>query len=67
MSHLVLSRNIEDGNARAGAAAAAAAGAAAAAARDHGGSSSKRLAPVAQALEGLPWQLALRGSGRSKL
>jgi|EP01047_Picozoa_sp_COSAG01_P058221 hypothetical protein len=66
MSHLVLSRNIEDGNARAGAAAAAA-GAAAAAARDHGGSSSKRLAPVAQALEGLPWQLALRGSGRSKL
>jgi hypothetical protein len=66
MSHLVLSRTIEDGNARAGAAAAAA-GAAAAAARDHGGSSSKRLAPVAQALEGLPWQLALRGSGRSKL
>jgi hypothetical protein len=64
MSHLVLSRNIEEGNARAGA---AAAGAAAAAARDHGGSSSKRLAPVAQALEGLPWQLALRGSGRSKL
>jgi hypothetical protein len=64
MSHLVLSRNIEDGNAWAGA---AAAGAATAAARDHGGSSSKRLAPVAQALEGLPWQLALRGSGRSKL